>query len=451
MTYEKKSGGRGFGGKGGKGGKGSKGGKSSEGRQSGRAGKGAGTGKPGTGKFGPGRRENRDVRDSRNSEERPARRFEKRGGEERTPARRFEKRGGEERTPARRFEKRGGEERAPARRFEKRGGEERAPARRFEKRGGEERAPARRFEKRGSEERSFTRAPQHSMDEAPKRGALGLKPEREKKAFVPHEFFIWGRRPVETYLAELTSQETQPEAKDHKLHIIVDKAGKAPSQLRTIVELTKSFGFPVVTHKNDEGEWPVAGEEGLNHQRVCLRVPAIKQFDVHDLAALVTKAKADGVQGCVGVICDQVQDPRNFGAILRSAAFFGLQFAVFGKDRQALITPHVLKASAGGAFQLKLAEVVNIVRAMEILKNAGAWIVGTALENSVPLSTIPLDRPYVVVMGNEGKGLRQDVARHCDYLARIEGGVGPVDSLNVAVAAGIVFHGLKAAAPEVSE
>ena len=318
---------------------------------------------------------------------------------------------------------------------------DRAP-RRFDKKPEGDRAP-RRFDKKPEGDRAPRRFDESGFEEASHRPAL-IKPERAKKTFAPHEFFIWGRRPVEAYLADLTAGEQDPETKEHKLHVIVDKAGKAPAQLRAIVELAKSFGFPIITHQNEEGEWPVAGEEGLNHQRVCLRVPAIRLHDIHDIVDMVMKAKENGVHGCVGLVCDQIQDPRNFGAILRGAAFFGLQFAVFGKDRQALVTPHVLKASAGGAFQVKLVEAVNLVRAIETLKQAGAWIVGTTLENSVPLNEIPMDRPYVVVMGNESKGLRQEVARHCDYLTRIDGGAVTVDSLNVAVAAGVVFHALKA-------
>jgi 23S rRNA (guanosine2251-2'-O)-methyltransferase len=263
-----------------------------------------------------------------------------------------------------------------------------------------------------------------------------------KKAFVPHMFYVWGRRPVEAYLAELASSGAEPDVKAHGLHIIVDKAGKAPTQLRSIVELAKSFGFPMRTHESEDEQWPVSSDDGINHQRVCLKVPALRTYDVQDLVEMVKEAKENGVRGCVGVVCDQVQDPRNFGAVIRSAAFFDAKFVIFGKDRQALVTPHVIKASAGGAFQVKLCEVVNLSRAFTTLKNAGAWIVGAALEGAVPVSEVPADRPYVLVLGNEGRGLRQEVARQCDYLARIPGGGNVVDSLNVAVAAGVFLSAL---------
>jgi 23S rRNA (guanosine2251-2'-O)-methyltransferase len=252
---------------------------------------------------------------------------------------------------------------------------------------------------------------------------------------------VWGRRPVEVYLSKLVEAETV-EPKSYALHIIVDKSGKAPAQLRTTVELAKSLGLPVHAHKDAEEGWPIASDEEMNHQRVCLKVPKIDLYTIEDAIEEIHTAQERGAQGCVGIILDQVQDPRNFGAILRSAAFFGQKFVVFASDRQAAVTPHVLKTSAGGAFQLKLIEVVNLNRALEKLKASGAWIVGTTLKDAEDLASVPKDRPYVVVLGNESRGLRQEVARQCDYLAKISGGCGPVESLNVAVAAGVVLHAL---------
>jgi 23S rRNA (guanosine2251-2'-O)-methyltransferase len=193
----------------------------------------------------------------------------------------------------------------------------------------------------------------------------------------------------------------------------------------------------------DDEEWPLNSEEQLNHQRVCLRVPSIPTVSIHDVAQSLPDMIAETPHGCLGLVLDQVQDPRNFGAILRTAAFFGVKFVVFGEDRQAEITPLVVKTSSGGAFSVQLVPTVNINRALEMLKKSGVWIVGSSLQASARHDELPLDRHYVLVVGNESKGMRQEVARHCDYLVKIPGGVAAVDSLNVGVATGVLLSTLQ--------
>ncbi|MFZ9521683.1 MAG: 23S rRNA (guanosine(2251)-2'-O)-methyltransferase RlmB, partial [Silvanigrellaceae bacterium] len=257
------------------------------------------------------------------------------------------------------------------------------------------------------------------------------------------QFHIWGRRPIENYLAGLQQDDTL-EHKAHALHIIADKSGRVPAQLKNIVEPCKSLGFKITLCKSQEDEeWPLTSEEQLNHQRVCLRVPKIPTVTIHDISQSLPDMMAESPHGCLGLVLDQVQDPRNFGAILRTAAFFGAKFVVFGEDRQAEITPLVVKTSSGGAFSLQLVPTVNINRALEILKKSGVWVVGSSLQASARHDELPLDRHYVLVVGNESKGMRQEVARHCDYLVKIPGGVASVDSLNVGVATGVLLSTLQ--------
>jgi 23S rRNA (guanosine2251-2'-O)-methyltransferase len=257
------------------------------------------------------------------------------------------------------------------------------------------------------------------------------------------QFHIWGRRPIENYLAGL-QQDDSLDHKAHALHIIADKTGRVPAQLKNIVEPCKSLGFKITLCKSQEDEeWPLTSDEQLNHQRVCLRVPKIPTVTIHDIAQSLPDMMADTPHGCLGLVLDQVQDPRNFGAILRTAAFFGAKFVVFGEDRQAEITPLVVKTSSGGAFSLQLVPTVNINRALEILKKSGVWVVGSSLQASARHDELPLDRHYVLVVGNESKGMRQEVARHCDYLVKIPGGVASVDSLNVGVATGVLLGTLQ--------
>lgn len=272
-----------------------------------------------------------------------------------------------------------------------------------------------------------------------KRDSSSIRPKKG----LPKEIFIWGRRTVEAFLANL-HQSGDIENSKYALHIIVDKSHKAPSQLKPSVESAQLLGIKVVPHDSAEETWPLAdASEELNHQRVCLKVPEYPVQNIVEAIHIVKSASANSEHGCVGIVLDQVQDPRNFGAIIRSAAFFGLKFVIYGTDRQADISSLVLKTSAGGAFSVSLIPTVNINRALQQLKEAGCWVAGAAVaENAVPLKEMPKDRTWVAVLGNEGKGLRNEILKNCDYLVKIPGGQGMVDSLNVSVAAGIMFHSL---------
>jgi 23S rRNA (guanosine2251-2'-O)-methyltransferase len=148
-------------------------------------------------------------------------------------------------------------------------------------------------------------------------------------------------------------------------------------------------------------------------------------------------------RGCVGVICDHVQDPQNFGAIMRTAAFFRCRFIAFAKDRQAPLSSAALRASAGGAAALELVKVTNLARLVEELKHAGLWVVASTCDREASLpNAVPCDRPYVLIVGNEERGVRPELLKHADYRIKIPGGSATLDSLNVAVATGVLLSTL---------
>jgi 23S rRNA (guanosine2251-2'-O)-methyltransferase len=138
------------------------------------------------------------------------------------------------------------------------------------------------------------------------------------------------------------------------------------------------------------------------------------------------------------LVLDGVQDPRNLGAVLRTARAVGVGGVVLPRDRSAGITPVVATASAGMVFG---ARVPNLVRAMEALKGAGFWLVGLVPTGGTPLFELaPPSRPTLVV-GGEGEGIRPLVRRSCDFLVTIPMAQG-VESLNVSVAAGVALYGI---------
>jgi 23S rRNA (guanosine2251-2'-O)-methyltransferase len=142
---------------------------------------------------------------------------------------------------------------------------------------------------------------------------------------------------------------------------------------------------------------------------------------------------------------DGVTDPHNFGTILRSAAGAGVDAIIFPERRAAQINETVVRASAGTAGRVPLIRVVNLGRALDQLKEVGAWIYGLAAgESSRDYLEESFDRPTVLVLGSEGEGLHQKIAERCDGLLRIPM-PGRIESLNVSAAAAIMLFRVLAA------
>ncbi|WP_457634280.1 23S rRNA (guanosine(2251)-2'-O)-methyltransferase RlmB [Oceanithermus desulfurans] len=139
------------------------------------------------------------------------------------------------------------------------------------------------------------------------------------------------------------------------------------------------------------------------------------------------------------VLLDGITDPRNYGAILRSAEALGAHGVVSETRRSAPLSPVAVKASAGAARHLPVVQVPNLPRYIEELKEAGVWVYGLAGEGEVALEAADYDRPLAWVIGSEGSGLRRLVRDRCDQLVHIALR-GRTPSLNAAVAAGIAVH-----------
>ena len=139
------------------------------------------------------------------------------------------------------------------------------------------------------------------------------------------------------------------------------------------------------------------------------------------------------------LVLDGVQDPRNFGACLRTADAAGADLVVVARNRNVDITPVVSKVAAGAAESQAIAQVGNLVRFLEILKTQGLWIVGTDDAATASLYDVDLTTGIALVLGAEGEGLRRLTAERCDHRVRLPMR-GTVSSLNVSVAAGICLY-----------
>jgi 23S rRNA (guanosine2251-2'-O)-methyltransferase len=139
---------------------------------------------------------------------------------------------------------------------------------------------------------------------------------------------------------------------------------------------------------------------------------------------------------------DQIQDPHNVGAIFRTAAFFGVRGILMTQDRSAALTSVVYDVSCGGIEAVPFAIIPNLQRGFEIAKERGLWILGTSEHSPTDFSTIQKDRRWLVVLGNEEKGMRRLTEESCDVVCSIRPAADQVTSLNVSVATGILISKL---------
>lgn len=146
-----------------------------------------------------------------------------------------------------------------------------------------------------------------------------------------------------------------------------------------------------------------------------------------------------GVERPLVLALDGVQDPRNFGACLRTADAAGVHLVVVARHRNVDVTPVVSKVAAGAAESQAIVQVSNLVRFLESLKGQGLWIVGTDDAAETSLYDVDLTTGIVLVLGAEGEGLRHLTSERCDHRVRLPM-LGSVSSLNVAVAAGVCLY-----------
>ena len=172
-----------------------------------------------------------------------------------------------------------------------------------------------------------------------------------------------------------------------------------------------------------------------SHQGVIALAAAHDYYSIDDI---LDEAAARGENALI-VICDELSDPDNLGAIMRSAECAGAHGVIIPKRRSVGLTATVAKASAGSVEYMKVARVTNINNAINELKEKGVWVYGTAAEGSVPMYKADLTGPAAIVIGNEGDGMSPLVRKNCDMLVHIPM-KGHISSLNASAAASILLY-----------
>jgi 23S rRNA (guanosine2251-2'-O)-methyltransferase len=185
---------------------------------------------------------------------------------------------------------------------------------------------------------------------------------------------------------------------------------------------------------------PVSAEDldritgGARHQGI-----ALEYQDTGPLTEASARELVAGLERPLILALDGVQDPRNFGACLRTAEAAGVDLVVVARHRNVDLTPTVSKVAAGAAESQAIVQVGNLVRFLESVKQAGVWVVGLDEAADQSLYDLDLVRGTALVMGAEGEGLRRLTRETCDFLASLPM-AGRVESLNVAVAAGVCLY-----------
>ncbi len=234
---------------------------------------------------------------------------------------------------------------------------------------------------------------------------------------------VYGQNPVR----ELVS------ARANQVQVVYLAGGDRGPALKTIRDLCAQRRVSVEERDNEELD-ALAGSDA-RHQGV---IAITGELPIVDLEQILEDLE-DYPRAPLLVVVDSVQDPQNFGAIVRSAHVLGAHAVITAKDRAAPITAATVKASAGATEHVPIARVTNLVRALEQMKESGIWTVGAVSDDGVDPATVDLTSGIALVVGAEGKGLRPLVARSCDHRVKIPM-LGKVASLNVSVATGILLY-----------
>jgi len=208
--------------------------------------------------------------------------------------------------------------------------------------------------------------------------------------------------------------------------------GRQDTRVEEIVQLARKQGIPVRFEERANLDRLANAKD---HQGVVALAAARAAATLEDILASANSGR--GQAGLI-VLLDGVEDPHNLGAIVRTALAAGAHGVVIPERRAAGLTDTVARASAGALAHLPVAKVTNLARAMEELKEAGYWLVGLDERADKSYTDVDYTSPVAIVLGSEGQGLHELTRKRCDFVVSLPT-TGPVQSLNVSVAAGVVL------------
>jgi 23S rRNA (guanosine2251-2'-O)-methyltransferase len=235
------------------------------------------------------------------------------------------------------------------------------------------------------------------------------------------------------WLHGITPVQEALRANRREIRELLVRQGTESDRVAELRRLARELGVPIIDFDRGEFDRRLRGQ---NHQGVALNCGALP---VHGFRELL-----DGPVEGVVLALDQIEDPHNFGAMVRTAAFLGARAVLVHRTKRAPVSAAVSKASAGAVEFFDLFECGNLADALQRFEKTGWRIIGSALDDdATPLGQIAPGGPTILVMGNEGRGLRPLTLRRCSDLVMIPRR-GRAESLNVSVATGILLSHLLA-------
>jgi 23S rRNA (guanosine2251-2'-O)-methyltransferase len=283
-------------------------------------------------------------------------------------------------------------------------------------------------------EQPFGRRPERpAVHPEPADSAPPPKPARARAAAPPRDGGLWlyGRHAVTAALANPARRVRRflaaAEAGDEAKSLIVADGARLPPGAQPEILPRAAFETMVPA--------------GAVHQGMALAVEPLPELAIEDVIDRIGPPPAAGTISQVVVLLDQVTDPHNVGAVLRSAAAFGVLALVLPEHGAPSITGTLAKAASGAVEHVPIIRVVNLVRAIDRLKSAGFWCVGLDERAENPLAALKLEGRIALVLGGEGEGMRRLTRERCDLVARLPTG-GAIGSLNVSNAAAVALYEL---------
>ncbi|MDR9364844.1 MAG: 23S rRNA (guanosine(2251)-2'-O)-methyltransferase RlmB [Balneolaceae bacterium] len=233
--------------------------------------------------------------------------------------------------------------------------------------------------------------------------------------------FIYGRNPVEELLKN-RADEVEKIYINRKLN---------KQSFSTILSLASDNRVPVAEVPGSK-LYELVGK--VNDQGIVAAISQIQYEEFEDWLERIEPNQNTGI-----LLLDEIEDPHNFGAILRTAAASGMDAVIVPKHRQAPVSAAAYKTSAGTAGRIPIVRAVNLNQAILKLKDNKFWIAGLDMDGDSLLWEQTFDVPMAFVIGNEGRGMRQKTGEHCDFLLSIPMYNG-VESLNASVSAALVCY-----------
>ena len=248
------------------------------------------------------------------------------------------------------------------------------------------------------------------------------------RGHIPFECWIYGRHAVAAAL-------NNPERRWYRLAVLTGQQQEAGTLIATAAAARRGDDEPI--RVLDRGDFAALLPEGAVHQGLALAVEPLAEPDLEDVLrrAAILSGRS------VFVVLDQVSDPRNVGAVLRSASAFGALAVVLPVHGSPPVSGALAKAASGALERVPLVRVVNLAHALDRLKEAAFWICGLDETASQTLAALDLGGRAALVLGSEGGGMRRLVRERCDYLARLPTRTQQ-STINVSTAAAVALYEL---------